>query len=316
MFYFYGSNVMLQEIKHKIATELTRIKSEQVIKSFYKNNSLNPSKNIVFTGSPRSGTTWLAEILAKSDGGYMLFEPLSLSGVKRVNDMGFDWRQHIPENSDWPEALEFFKDLNQGKYLTPWMLSHSNRNELLNARFFILKFVRANLLLPWYVQQIKPQRLPIYILRNPLDVVASQLNYDWKNAPNTFTIPNSKYANEYYNPFKEILDKINTTEQFLTARWCLDNVYLIKHPQTHKFWITCIYEQLRNNPEKELAELFSKLNLPFSNSVLTSINEPSKSSYKRENSVDSILDTVQRTECMQIIKAFGLDEFVNETWGL
>lgn len=307
---------MIKQLKHTISGAIANYKSKQLIEQFYLKNKLNSNNNIIITGSPRSGTTWLAEVFLKIQGGFMLFEPLSLTGVERVKDMEFDWRQHIPEDEIWTEATTYFEDLHKGKYLTPWMLSHSEKQTLLNTEFFILKFVRANLLLPWFIKSIQPQKKPVFIVRNPLSVVSSQMNLGWNNAPNKFDIPIAKYANEFYQPYLEILGKINSTEEYLTAKWCLENGYLLKHEQNNILWITCIYENLKNNPEMELPQLFDRLQLPFNDSILQEIEKPSRSSYKEENNSETTLTPIQKDKCFEIIKQFGLEDFVKETWGL
>jgi hypothetical protein len=307
---------VIKQLIHTIYKDIAYYKSKQLIKQFYLKNKLNPTNNIVITGSPRSGTTWLAEILSKSEGGFMLFEPLSLTGVKRVNDLGFDWRQHIPEDEMWMEAAVYFKDVYNGKYLTPWMLSHSEKQTLLNAEFFILKFVRANLLLPWLIKTIQPQKKPIFIVRNPMSVVSSQINLGWKSAPKIFDIPTAKYAAEFHKSYLEILNKINSTEEYLTAKWCLENGFLLKHEQNNVLWITCVYENLKKNPEKELPKLFERLELHFNGSILQQIEKPSRSSYKEENNSETTLTPIQKEKCLEIIKQFGLENFVKNTWNL
>jgi hypothetical protein len=305
---------MFTSFKNTIAEKIALYQSNRVIHSFYRNNKIDPSKNIVITGSPRSGTTWLAEIISQSKGAFMLFEPLSLSGVKRLKALGFDWRQHIPIDTEWPEALEYFELLNQGRYLTPWMLSHSDKNELSEAHFFILKFVRANLLLPWYIRNLKPLRPPVFLIRNPIDVISSQLSLNWKNAPAKFNVPQTRFSREFYSPFMNVINEINSTEEFLTARWCIDNAYLIKHPENNLSWITCIYDNLRKHPEDELPELFRRLNLAFDKSLLNNIKQPSKSSYNYEKTTSRPLTQEQTAKCLNIIRLFKLDGFVKENW--
>jgi hypothetical protein len=317
---------MFQNLKHTIAIELARIKSEQVINSFYKSNQLEPSKNIVITGSPRSGTTWLAEILSKKKGSFMLFEPLSLTGVKRVKEIGFDWRQHIPEDAKWTEAEHYFTDLLNGKHLTPWMLSHSDKNKLKDANYFILKFVRANLLLPWFIKNFKPQKLPIYIVRNPLSVVASQMSLDWKNTANHFEVSKSKFSNELYGPYANVLGKINSTEEHLTAKWCIENRYLLAHPNNNKNWISCTYENLLMNPEIELKNIHKRLDMEFTTDVLTNIQSPSKSSYKDANSYETEkigldiwkqkLSDEQKNNCLKIISQMGMESICKTNWNI
>lgn len=266
-------------IKKKIIEKYANHKSQQIINSFYKTNLLNPSNNIIITGSPRSGTTWLAEIIEKNNDGIMLFEPLSLSGVPAFKKLGFDWRQHIPEDIEWNEAIDIFRKIYNGKYLTPWMLSHSDKNKLTSADFFILKFVRANLLLPWLIKHLTPQKKPIYIVRNPLSVLASQLELDWKHAPKNFKIPKGNFLEKFYEPYINIIQNVNTTEGHLISRWCIENQYLLNHQKNNIDWIFTTYENLVKKSEEEFNSIFKRLELEINPNINLYLNKLSKSSY-------------------------------------
>lgn len=69
------------------------------------------SKHVLLFSDPRGGSTWLAEVLCKATQKPMIFEPLHLKNVSKVREIGFGWRQHIPEDADWPEAKSFFQNL-------------------------------------------------------------------------------------------------------------------------------------------------------------------------------------------------------------
>lgn len=282
------------------------------IKYFESVNNFDPKKNIIITGSPRSGTTWLQELFCSIEKTYPLFEPLHLVESPKVKELGFTGMQYIPEDYNWPEAKELFEKLFQGQYLTPFMTSLVDIDRLKDAEFLIIKDVRANSLLPWLVKQfdIKP---PIYILRHPCAVVASQLKAHWYKS-SKFTIPKTKFP-EQYTKYEHILKNINTTLEYVAARWCLDNIIPLGHSGNNKSWITVFYENLITNPQEEVPHIFNSLSLELPRNIWDKVNVPSAmtdrnsplrqnkieqlSKWKNELSekdIDSILDMLKKFE--------------------
>lgn len=280
-----------------------------LIRKFYRQNSIISSRNIIITGSPRSGTTWLAELLQSEEKSFLLFEPLSLRNTK-FKEIGFDWRQHIPLDKEWSEAEETFRKLFEGKYITNWMLSHSDKSSILKADHFILKFVRANLLLPWLAKKFETERKPIFIIRNPIEVVRSQMENNWQHIPGSFLLPNSKFSENYYLQFQEILNSIKTPSEHLTARWCLDNYYLVNFPDQNK-WITVNYNELKKDPVRNVQQLFATLNINFTENLSKKLDVKSRSTYIKSNTNNLSPKKFNEKECLTILKEFKMDNFIN-----
>lgn len=283
------------------------------LRFFESVNNFDPKKNIIITGCPRSGTTWLQEMFCSIEKTFPLFEPLYLDKYSKFKEIGFEWRQYIPEDYNWPEAKELFDKLFRGKYLTPWIVSQANLDQLKVADFLIIKDVRANSLLPWLVKQfdIKP---PVYIIRHPCAVIVSQMKMVWKESPSMFTIPKTRFP-ELYKKYEHILKNVNTTVKYLAARWCLDNIIPLNYPENNNRWITVFYENLVTNPQKEVPRIFNRLGLELPRHIWDKINIPSTmtqqdsplkqdkieqlSKWKHELSekdIDSILDMLKKFE--------------------
>ncbi|WP_347275773.1 sulfotransferase [Candidatus Kuenenia sp.] len=260
------------------------------IKYFESVNNFDPKKNIIITGCPRSGTTWLEELFCSIDNTYPLFEPLYLHDSPKFKEIGFEWRQFIPEDYDWPEAKALFEKLFRGQYLTSWMVSQANLARLKDAEFLVIKDVRANSLLPWLVRQfdIRP---PVYIIRHPCATVASQMKMVWKDVPPNFTIPETRFP-ELYTKYERILKNINTTVEHLAARWCLDNIVPLNHHGNNRLWITVFYENLITNPENEIPHIFNRLDIKLPQKLWDKINIPStmvqQSSQLQQNKIEQL----------------------------
>lgn len=280
----------LLDITRKYHKKFQYYKTYRKIKYFESVNNFHPKKNIIITGCPRSGTTWLQELLCNIEKTYPLFEPLYLDDSPKFKEIGFEWRQYIPEDYNWPEAKILFENLFRGQYLTPWMVSQANLDRLKDAEFLIIKDVRANLLLPWLVKQfdIRP---PIYIIRHPCATVASQMKMVWKNVPPTFTIPETRFPGQYIK-YERILKNINSTVEHLAARWCLDNIVPLNHPGNNKLWITVFYENLITNPQEEILRIFNRLNMELPRNIWDKVNIPSavvqQSSQLQQNKIEQL----------------------------
>ncbi|MBW7941670.1 MAG: sulfotransferase domain-containing protein [Candidatus Kuenenia stuttgartiensis] len=263
---------LLLDIARKYRKKFQHYQTYQKIKYFESINNFDPKKNIIITGSPRSGTTWLQELFCDIEKTYPLFEPLHLDGSPKFKEIGFEWGQYIPEDYNWPEAKELFESLFRGQYLTPFMISHARVAQLKNADFLIIKYVRANSLLPWFVRQfdIRP---PIYILRHPCAAIASQMKMNWYTC-SKFTIPKTKFP-EKYTKYEHILNNINTTLEYVAAKWCLDNIIPLNHHGNNRLWITVFYENLIANPHEEVPYIFYRLNLELPRNLWYKVNVPS-----------------------------------------
>lgn len=227
-----------------------------------KKMHLNQEDNILIFTEPRSGSTWLAEILHEITKKPILWEPLHLEKGKIFSDLGFSWRQHIPENAEWPEAHQTFTDLFTGNILNNWITIQTNAESLKNADSAIIKFVRANALLPWLLQNFKFKYKPIYLIRNPFAVVSSQIQKGWNYNVDKLYDTKLKY-NDYWFRNLDYLKSLKTNEEGLMAFWCLSNKPALESEIRDVEFVTICYEDLVMNPQITLAKLLNDLNLQF-----------------------------------------------------
>src|SRR6185312_3597014 len=83
-------------------------------------------------------------------------------------------------------------------------------SEISKSQYFVIKDVNSNMLLPWITSNF-PIR-PIYVVRHPCAVIASQLEYGHceyvKRNPNMEIFPaNCRYP-DFYLLYKDIFDKV------------------------------------------------------------------------------------------------------------
>ncbi|MGD8862206.1 MAG: hypothetical protein PVI30_19495 [Myxococcales bacterium] len=118
-----------------------------------RRGSLRPPVAVAATG--RGGSTWLTEVLATVPGHPILWEPLHLGTNPSCRQYGFDWQTYVPVDAQAPRKREYFDALLSGAGLNVELVtsSHFSVREFLRCRALLIKFVNANLLLPWLVRQ-------------------------------------------------------------------------------------------------------------------------------------------------------------------
>lgn len=236
---------------------------------------LDASNAISLFCDPRGGSTWLAETLNAISNSAIIDEPLHLKNMKSLRDMEFSWRQYIPEDANWPEAKTFFKKVLIGKKLNAGTCYRNTPLEVIRSQQIILKIVRGKALLPWYVKNFSFKYKPIFVIRNPFAVAASQLNHNaWNYDFQPFQIPSSPF-NEFYKPHDSFLKSLKTKEEQLTALWCMTNNIVLNHPQNNQSWISINYENLILNPNQYFQNIFDIWGLEIPQTLYSKIQKPS-----------------------------------------
>jgi len=153
-------------------------------------NSVYPERNttpLLISGSPRGGTTWLAETIAKVyQSERMLWEPLQDGNIAK-DGLGLSKRPFIDEQTATPEIDAFFQSLLQAKQANAHLLRlrkyPKNALSLLRNQRLLIKFVRGNGVVG-YLRRRYGIPKPLVILRHPCAVVASQLRMgQWEDHP-------------------------------------------------------------------------------------------------------------------------------------
>lgn len=270
------------------------------------------SNTIVMTGSPRSGTTWLSEVLHTIPRSCILHEPINPNAVSEVNALGLGWRPYIAPEADWPEAEEFMMRVLTGQVLNSHTARRASLAEILRNERWIVKFVRASRLLRWMTEKF-PIRTPILLMRHPCAVVASQMRHPaW--SPTASPLVDSRFLGAY--PWvSDILADIETLEEVLAATWCMDYFAPLSTPKPHP-WLLVTYEKLVRYGEEEIHRIFNALELEVPKSAVNYLRTPSMS--VRGHSPILIgedllagwtkyLSKEQVKRILHLVSAFGLD---------
>lgn len=221
------------------------------------------ANTVLLTGSPRSGTTWLGQVLSASPGYCLVTEPLHPK-MPGLREAGFSWRIYVDPDAEWPEGRAIFERLFRGRGVTLKLL-HRNWRSLPSARGLILKAVRANRLLPWLSGRF-PIRGTILLIRHPCAAVSSQMAYRMGRSTRVQDF-NRDYLERRLPHVIPFANTLRTEEEFRALLWCCDQHAPLAAPEPTG-WVRVSYEKLVAEGEPELRNVFSAVGLSVSADVL------------------------------------------------
>ncbi len=220
----------------------------------------DPRRTIVVAGSPRGGTSWVAETIATTPGALILWEPLEPSthpNILQVLGIGFDHyippgTRVTPDMPDWTlyQYLQrvFAGQVPLSEYLGIRGWRKAPIRNLLRFRRYVVKFVRGNMLLHWMLREFDLKG--VLILRHPCAVVASQMHFAWENAVR---------KRERWLPFFErhdpslvpVVRSIRTDEEKLALDWAVTNLWPLRQPRPHPWFLTTYEDLIEGTAEWE-----------------------------------------------------------------
>lgn len=284
------------------------------------------SDTIVVSGSPRSGTTWTAEIMREFPGYKMLNEPLNLDQHPKLKTAGLDWRTYVPPHGDRATVYSHLQDVLQGREVRVWKWRFKADSPLgmllehLTRRRLVVKMIRASRMLQWFAATF-PVRGIVYVIRHPCSVVASMMKYgNWDEYQTTIsrsTVPGGAIPPELYDEFEGVLDSVSTQVECLAVLWSLDyHIALHRHSHEGWPWILVPYERMLTNGGQELSRLASLLGFDsVPEGARQRIGVASRSSSNTLQADDAELqltkwrrqlDSSQIDNILRIANAFGL----------
>jgi len=229
------------------------------------NKGANIKDTIVISGAPRSGTTWIMEILETLPGYKSIFEPLHrrwFPEVKRFNLFPL-YRPYLHPKDSNPALKRYLEKVFSGYVISrrPYFpLTLRNLYKRLFADKILIKFIHANRILPWIAYNFKLRAI-YWVMRHPCATISSQLEtgvnnlHDIKSTDQlikeALSIPELKGNEELV----ERLKTIEKPEEILAVIWSVDT-YVPMCYQRCNWWYTLIYEKLIVDDEEELGKIF------------------------------------------------------------
>jgi len=277
----------------------------------------DPRHALFLAGSARSGSTWLAEIIAEALHGRLIFEPLRRDEATAAHTVGFG-RYADPDGAE-PDIDAALSWALTGRVRSRWSDQY---NTVRFPKRRVIKEIRANNLLPWLARHY-PQTPIVYLLRHPFPSASSLVDLGWPTRLGQL-LAQDRFVAGPLAPFRETIDDVvGAGSPFVefVLRWCLENIVPTTMLAPHQAHVV-FYEQLVERPDEEIARLARYLRRfgPGTWAVTTgridALTRPSHTDYRgtelttpgvgqRARGPDVATTTMARAH--EVIACFGLD---------
>lgn len=228
-------------------------------------------RTLVISGYPRSGTTWLAEVVATAPRTGIVFEPLNHITVPAAKLAGCGWENFYLPDEPWPEGVAFVGEVLAGRVLTRWTASRLPVSKAAGVSQWIVKFVRANQMLGWMVSHfaIPP---PVLLIRHPCAVFASWVERGWPLA--NYPPKRDRKFFQTYPWLRSTLDGLTEPEEFFAVQWCMQHYAALDHlaPEQYR---ACFYERLVTQRGQEVRRIFDHWKLAVPEMLEEALDRPS-----------------------------------------
>ena len=262
------------------------------LKLHKKNISMQDT--IIISGTPRGGTTWFMELIETLPEYKSIFEPFHKEWFPQVKQLSLSPRPYLEPNAENKPLKEYLKQVFTGQIISReplFPLTPTAIYKRLLATKILVKFIRANRLLPWIVNNFQV-RGTYFMIRHPCATIASQLETGVRGyfTPKDVPLPKEIVLREA-SQIPQIRENewlmkklytIKTQEEVLAAIWGLDNYvplsYLSEHPDA---WYTVVYEKLITDFDEEIKRIFDYINEEVPEKVYEKFKRPSKTTHDK-----------------------------------
>ena len=283
---------------------------------FYFNPDPDISRSILVAGTARSGTTWLADLIASQIPSRILFEPFHPGLVPDYRL--FHYFQYMRPGTENPEFYAFAEKVFTGKIRNSWI---DRQNEKIISKFRLVKEIRANLALKWLHDHF-PEVSIVFIIRHPCAVVSSRMELGWATDQDIEPfLSQPQLVEDYLGPYLDLIRSVGNSVEKHAVIWSVSNLVPLK--QFHsKEWKVVYYENLCTQPEIELPAIFQAVGYPCSGDFITSSNLPSQTARRASAVVTGTnkianwkkkLSRSQIDKILQVVQAFGLDHLYGDS---
>ncbi|MGM0369643.1 MAG: sulfotransferase domain-containing protein [Bacillota bacterium] len=237
-------------------------------------------QDIFIFATPRSGSTWLMELISSQPNIKFINEPLHINRHKGLlTNFNPQWEEIYCANNRGEKFIDFFSKLIDEKIFVGQQ-KLSSLEAIKNFDFFtsrkVFKVLRAKDIINQLQNNLEIK--VVYLLRHPIPVALSWQRNNFASRAKLF-LENDNFKNKYLN--QHLIDYIRyvletgSQLEIITLQWCLDNLAPIKFLDKGE-WLTISYEELVMNQKQVLDKLYFDLELDNWNKLCEQASIPSK----------------------------------------
>jgi hypothetical protein len=290
-------------------SKLSRRLIRAVCSRLYRDADRDTAKSIVIAGTARSGTTWLADIIASQVPCRIMFEPFHSKQVEAFRQ--FHYFQYARPGDRNEDLWSYCHQVLTGAIRDKWI---DRQVEHLFPRYRVIKAIRASLFLKWMNDRFPEVKL-LFIMRHPCAVVLSRMQLGW--ATDTDIDPflaQRELLEDHLASRMDVIERAKTVEEKHAVIWCISN--LVPLSQFEQDGLNVVfYEHLCVQPKAEVPEGFRAIGLPYRDDVFEHMQRPSTTTVPTSAIVtgeDKVthwkgaLSSEQIDRIFSIVQGFGL----------
>lgn len=247
---------------------------------------MTTSKNILVTGSNRSGSTWVGKVISANRKVDNIIEPLNLNRIKRFKRIELDhWYPKIATTSPAVEKeavkklIRYYLEISFASVFTKLFEPYEGHGMIKSAAkrwrraskpIKLLKDPTALFAIPWLEDEFNV--LPVVLIRHPAAYALSIKDKNWWfNFDNFLSQPNFfKDGLEHLKTEVEAFKKNESQKDIIENAALLWKVFYTQvsiYRKRYPHWHFVTHEALSINPMEEFKNIFAYLGLDFSEAV-------------------------------------------------
>ena len=283
---------------------------------FYFNPNPDMRRSILVTGTARSGTTWLGDLIASQVPSRILFEPFNPDLVSAYSR--FHYFQYMRPGTENPEFYAFAQKIFTGEIRNRWI---DRQNERIISKVRLVKEIRVNLALKWLHDNF-PEVPIIFIIRHPCAVVLSRMELGWATDRDIEPfLSQLQLVEDYLSSYLDLIRSARNIEEKHAVIWSVNNLVPLKQFSSDELNVV-YYENLCTQPEAELPGIFKTIGYEYSGPIVDTIDRPSQTTRAGSavvSGTDKIGSWKQKLSCSQIddilriVHAFGLSHLYGDS---
>lgn len=251
------------------------------------------SPNIFLFSTPRSGSTWLMELIYTQPGFQWCREPFNIRKPAERKHLQMDAWADLYSTASQERIKRYIGGIASGKlrdkeFNYPRPLSRHYR---LVTRRTIFKILHAGEdRINWFRDTFNGQI--VFLIRHPIPVSLSRNVY-----PRLEAFVGSDYQRHFTAKQLAIARRLiadGTDFERGILDWCLQNSLPLR--QATPDWVIVTYEQLLLDPERVIEYTAARLDLPYPERMMENLARPSGSTVKSDKSTQAILNQARNDD--------------------
>jgi hypothetical protein len=235
----------------------------------YRDTDRDICRSIMVAGTARSGTTWLANIIASQIPCRLMFEPFQSRMVEAFSQ--FYYFHYMRPSEQNNELWSYCRKIFTGDIRHDWV---DRKVESIFPKYRLIKEIRANLFLQW-IHRMFPEVPLLFIIRHPCAVILSRMQLAWATDTDIETfLSQSKLIDDFLANKIDIIRGAKTVEEKHAIIWSITNLVPLKQFGPNGLNVI-FYENLSLQPEVEIPKIFQIIPHDYQDSVFEVIEKPS-----------------------------------------